>query len=237
MRLKKSPTTVVQCPKTMRFAMRAKLIVLLPVVALLGACATPKAPYDYTAFRQSRPASILVLPPVNETPDVNATIGVMSSTVLPLAEAGYYVMPVGLVDETFKQNGLTGPEDIQNVSTEKLRDIFGADAAVYIKVKKYGTSYFVVGSQTVVTVEGKIVDLRSGQVIWEGTSTASSAEEGGGNSGGLTGMLVKAIVSQIVGTVTDASFNYAAIANQRLLGAPVKNGVLYGPRSPSYQKD
>lgn len=57
------------------------------------------------------------------------------------------------------------------------------------------------------------------------------------NQGGLVGLLVKAVVSQIVGTPSDASFNYAGIANQRLLGAPVLNGVLYGPRSPHYQKD
>ena len=216
---------------------RIKSMALLPIIALLTACATPKAPYDYTAFKQSRPASILVLPPLNETPEVKATIGVMASTVLPLAEAGYYVMPASLVDETFKQNGMTVPEDIHNVATDKLHNIFGADAAVYIKVKKYGTTYFVLGSQTVVTIEGKIVDLRNGRVIWEGTSTASSAESDSGNSGGLPGLLIKAIVSQVVGTVTDASFNYAVIANQRLLGAPALNGVLYGPRSLSYQKD
>ena len=223
--------------RVVTFGSRSRLLALLPIAALLGACAATKPPYDYTEFKQSRPASMLVLPPLNETPDVMATIGVMASTVLPLAEAGYYVMPISLVDETFKQNGLTSPEDIQNVSTEKLRDIFGADAAIYIKVKKYGTTYFVLGSQTVVTVEGRIVDLRSGKVIWQGVSTASSAESDGGSSGGLVGLLVKAVVSQIVGTLTDASFNYAAIANSRLLGAPFKNGVLYGPRSLSYQKE
>jgi hypothetical protein len=49
--------------------------------------------------------------------------------------------------------------------------------------------------------------------------------------------LIKAVVSQIVGTVSDASFTYAAIANQRLLGAPIPNGLLYGPRAANYQKD
>ena len=226
-----------KCSLDVPAKVRNKSVALLPIIALLAACATPKAPYDYTAFKQSRPASFLILPPLNETPEVKATIGVMASTALPLAEAGYYVMPVSLVDETFKQNGLTVPEDIHNVATDKLHNIFGADAAVYLKVKKYGTTYFVLGSQTVVTIEGKIVDLRSGRVIWAGASTASSAESDGGNSGGLAALLVKAIVSQVIGTVTDASFNYAAIANQRLLGAPVPNGVLYGPRSLSYQKD
>ncbi len=131
----------------------------------------------------------------------------------------------------------TTPNDIQDVSAAKLHEIFGADAAVYIRVREYGTKYYVVGSESRVSVDGRIVDLRNGAVIWEGKATASSQESESSNQGGLVGLLVKAVVSQIVGTLSDASFNYAGIANQRLLGAPVLNGVLYGPRSPHYQKD
>ncbi len=180
---------------------------------------------------------MLVLPPVNDTPDVKATASVMATTIFPLSEAGYYVLPVSLVDETFKQNGLTTASDVQAVSTGKLREIFGADAAVYVRVKQYGTTYIVIGSETRVTVEAKIVDLRSGAVIWEGSATASSHENNSGGQGGLVALLVKAVVSQIIGSATDASFNYGAIANQRLLGAPVTNGVLRGPRSPAFLKD
>lgn len=213
-----------------------RLALALGVATLLGACAT-RPPYDYTAFKQSRPKSMLVLPPVNDSPDIKATSGVMATATAPLAEAGYYVMPVTMVDETFKRNGLTSPHEIQEISAAKLREIFGADAAVYIRVKDYGTKYLVVGSDTRVTVEGKIVDLRNGAVIWEGIATASSQESSSSSQGGLVGLLVAAVVNQIVGTMTDASFNYAGVANMRLLGAPVRNGVLYGPRSPNYQTD
>lgn len=215
---------------------RFRLAMLLGTAAMLGACATPPAPYDYTAFRQSRPASMLVLPPLNESSDVKASDGVMATTVLPLAEAGYYVMPVGLVNETFRQNGLQTPADIHEVPVAKLREIFGADAAVYIRVTKYGASYQIIGSDTRVTVEGRIVDLRNGQLLWAGSATASS-QEGQSSNQGLVGLLVQAVVNQIVSNVTDASFNYAAIANQRLLGAPRVNGVLVGPRSPGYPKN
>lgn len=206
------------------------------IAVLLTACATPPQPYDYTAFKQSRPTSMLVLPPVNESPDVKGTYAVLSQATLPLAEAGYYVLPVSLVDETFKQNGLTEPSEIHAVSAQKLREIFGADAAVYITVKRYGTSYNVISSESTVTVEGRIVDLRNGDLLWQGSASASSKESDGSNQGGLVGLLVKAIVNQIVGTASDASFRYAGVANQRLLGAR-RNGVLYGPRSPNYQKD
>jgi hypothetical protein len=212
-----------------------RLLGALGVVTVLGACATPQA-YDYTAYKQSRPTSLLVLPPVNETPDVKATYGMLSQMTLPLAEAGYYVVPVSLMDETFRQNGLTSPVDIQAVPTQRLREIFGADAAVFVKITRYGTSYAVISSQTTVTAEARVVDLKSGQLLWQGTASASSAESQGANQGGLVGLLVAAVVNQVVGTATDAAFNYAGITSNRLLSAK-KNGLLFGPRSPNYQKD
>ncbi|WP_043461451.1 DUF799 domain-containing protein [Azohydromonas australica] len=214
----------------------ARWLGLGAVVALLGACATQQ-PYDYVAFKQSRPASLLVLPPVSTATDLKASPAVMSQVTLPLAEAGYYVLPVTLVDETFKQNGLTVPDEIHGVAPEKLREIFGADAAVYLRVTRYGTTYNVISSVTMVAAEARIVDLRSGQLLWQGQAAASSAEGDNSSQGGLVGLLVKAVVNQIVGTATDASYNYAGLASQRLLGAPRPNGVLYGPRSPNYQKD
>src|SRR3546814_1490678 len=99
------------------------------LVATLGACATAPTPYDYSAFKQSRPKTLLVLPALNHSPEVNAGVSVMSRMSYPLAEAGYYVLPVTLVTETFRQNGLDNAEDIQAVAAEKLREIFGADAA------------------------------------------------------------------------------------------------------------
>lgn len=213
-----------------------RLITAAIAIAVLGACATP-APYDYTAFKQSRPASLLVLPPVNESPDVMATYGVLAQATRPLAEAGYYVIPVTLMDETFKQNGMTSPSDIHEISFKKLREIFGADAAVYIRVKKYGNTYVVLNSETVVALEARIVDLRNGALLWQGNAQASSAENNNANQGGLVGLLVTAVVKQIMGTVTDAAFTYAATADQRLLGAGMPNGVLFGPRSPHYVKD
>jgi len=202
---------------------------------LLGGCATQQ-PYDYSAFREARPASILVLPPLNSSPDVNATYSMMSLATAPLSEAGYYVFPVTLIDETFKQNGLTAPADIHAVSISKLREIFGADTALYINVKQYGTSYMVLSSETRVTAEAKLVDLRSGKTLWAGTATASNAE-GRSNGGSLVGMLVTAVVSQIVDSVTEQGHTVAAMTSARLLGAGRATGILYGPRSPMYGKE
>ena len=203
---------------------------------LLTACATP-APYDYTEFRRSSPASLLVLPPINDSAEVRASDAVLATASAPLAEAGYYVMPVGMVRDTFRQNGLTVPDDIHALPIERLREIFGADAAVYLRVTDYGTRYFVIGSDTRASIEARIIDLRDGSLLWQGAASASSSESGGGNQQGLTGLLIRGIVGQIVGTVTDAGYGQAALANQRLLGVQRDRGILPGPRARSERLD
>lgn len=210
---------------------RFVLFAAVSASALLGGCATKVPPYDYSAFQKAKPASLLVMPPVNDSPDIKATPGVWAQATRPLAEAGYYVLPATLVDETFRQNGVNSANEAHDIPYAKLRDFFGADAAVYIRVKKYGTSYAVVVSDTRVEVEARILDLRSGALLWEGKAVASSSEQQQQQSG-LPALLLAALLHQVIGTATDAAFNYAGIADARLLGAPRYNGVLPGPRSP-----
>jgi len=210
---------------------------LLPTVAalvaasLLGACATPPPPRDLSALRKAKPASVLVLPPVNDSPDVLATPSVWSQLSYPLAESGYYVLPVSLVDETLKTNGVQTAADAHQIAPAKLREIFGADAALYVAVKRYGSVYRVINSEAVVTLEAKLIDLRSGELLWDGSATASSAEQGSGNQAGLIGLLVQAVVSQIIDSVSERSHLIAGIASQRLLSTGRANGLLPGPRA------
>lgn len=212
------------------------LAALTAVALLLAGCAN-RQPYDYSAFKEARPSSILVLPPLNSSPDINATYSMLAQTTAPLAESGYYVFPVTLVDETFKQNGLSSPADIHAIPIGKLREIFGADAALYINVKQYGTSYALISSETRVTAEGQLVDLRSGKKLWSGAATASSAEGDSGGGGGLVGLLINAAIRQIVETISSRGHVIAGQTSVRLLGAGQPNGILYGPRSPMYLKE
>jgi hypothetical protein len=122
------------------------------------------------------------------------------------------------------------------VNAKRLNEIFGADAGLYINIKDYGTKYFVIGSASIVTAEARLVDLKSGSVLWEGIATASSEESQNNQQGGLAALLVTAIVKQIVGTTVDQSHEISKITNARLFSAGVRNGVLYGPRSPLYKK-
>jgi len=138
---------------------------------------------------------------------------------LPLAEAGYYVPPVAVVEETFQQNGLSNTNDIRAVSLQKLHTIFGADAVLYLDVTQYGTSYRVIDSETRVTVNAQLVDLSNGTQLWSGTSTASSNQNSNSSSDGLLSMVISAAIAKIADTISDKGFDIGAIANTWLLSA------------------
>lgn len=207
-------------------------------IIVLSGCATqktPPPPYDYTLLKESKPRSILVLPPLNQTPEVRASYSMLAQVTQPLSESGYYVVPVALMDETLKENGVTEASDAHQLPASKLREIFGADAVLYISVTQYGTVFKVLDSATTVTAEAKLVDLKTGGILWAGKASASSAEQQNQQQqGGLAGLLVAAVVKQIIGTVTDKSHPMAGVTSQRLLRAGRVDGLLYGPRSPLY---
>lgn len=213
------------------------VIFILGMALLLSGCATKdKTNHDYGAFKESKPRSILVLLPKNESPDISASHSFISEVTFPLAEAGYYVFPVALVEETFKQNGLTHADEMNAVSLVKLHQIFGADAVLYLNITDYGTSYQVIASDTRVTASARLVDARSAKTLWSGTATASSQEQKNNSGGGILAILISAAITQISDTTFDKAHEVAAVTSVRLLAAGKPGGMLYGPRSPEYGK-
>lgn len=184
-------------------------------------CATK--PFDYTNFREHRPRSILILPPLNNSTDVRGTYGYYSTMTRPLAELGYYVFPIALVDEFLKNNGLPGPGEMHQAPIEKFGEIFGADSVLYVTIEQYGTKYRLLASNTGVQAKGKLVDTKTGLLLWEGTARAQQ-QQGGGN-GGLIGILVEAAVSQVVNSAADTAHEVSIGANSLMFtGVPAKYG-------------
>ena len=190
----------------------------------LAGCVTPPPPKDYSAFRQSNPRSILVLPPINESTEVGATYSVLTTATMPLAELGYYVVPVGIADTFLKENGLTVPGEMHQAPLNKLHEVFGADAVLYLTVKQYGSKYQVLSSNTYVTLTGTLVDARTGAKLWEGKADAVYSGQSG---------LIEALVTQVMNKMFDQAHQVAAMASYQLF-MPPGQGLLKGPRHPEY---
>ena len=210
------------------------LVAVFGAVLLISGCAST---YDYTAFKESRPHSILVMPPVNESPDVDAPVTFLATSTYPLAEAGYYVIPVTLSDQMFKQNGVTVAEEALTIDYKKLFEIFGADSALYITVTSYGAKFIVVNSVVEAEATARLIDLRTGQELWSGKAYAKGNNNVGTGGGGLLGMIVTAAVNQAVNALSDKSYQVGRDANHLLLSPGRTDGILFGPYHPKYQTD
>ncbi|WP_028468629.1 DUF799 domain-containing protein [Neptunomonas japonica] len=194
-----------------------KIIRLLPafILVLITGCAQQQQTYDYSAFETSKPKSILVIPPQNNTVEVNAPYIYLSTISRPLAEKGYYVFPVAVIDQLLKQNGLTSPAEMHSIPLEKINEFIAPDAVLYVNIEEWGQKYQVLASTTVVQATLKLVDAKTGTVIWDGVAAGQRSSGDGG--GGLAGILVAAIVEQIAGNILDYTPSVATLANQLAL--------------------
>ena len=208
-------------------------IALLLAVLLVSGCATAPG-YDYSAYRADPPRSILVLPPINNTVEVDAPYVYISTVTRPLAEAGYYVYPVAVVDAFMKENGLPDPAEMQSVPLDKIDEVIGPDAVLYTTIEQWGQKYRVLSSDTTVEVKARLIDTDTGVLLWDGS--AHAVEGSGNGQGGLLAAVIVALVDQIVDTTADRSHEVARQANFNMVSNS-QTGLPLGPYNPEHVTD
>jgi len=200
---------------------------MLSALLAFAGCATQ--PYDYTNFRAHPPRSIVVLPPLNNSTEVKATYGYLTTVTQPVAEQGFYVFPVAEVDELMKQNGLPTPGEMHQAPLNKIGEVFGADAVLYLTVNQYGQVYQVLSSTTIVTAQARLVDVKTGTLLWGGN--VSIAQGSGDSGGGIIGALITAAVTQVINSAGDPAHDLSATANRQMFRND-GHGLLHGPYFP-----
>jgi hypothetical protein len=199
--------------------------ILCMSLLFLSSCAVRQM--DYGAYRAHMPKSILIIPPLNETTATNADYKYLSTITEVVAEKGYYVFPLALVDLIFKENGVISPVEMRQVSRDKLREIFGADAILDIRIKSWGTKYLMLSSYTEVTLSFELSDLNSGVSLWSDTITIHDNQNNSGQ-GDLAGMLIGSLIHAIASKLTEPEIGLARQANIQALDS--QSGLLPGPR-------
>lgn len=207
---------------------------LLFIVIFAQGCATAPKPHDYSAYLANMPASILVLPPRNESTEVMAPYIYLSTITRPLAERGYYIFPVAVIDMLMKENGVPSPDEMAQVSLDKIREIIHPDAVLYMTIKEWGTKYQVLNSISIVYLSGQLVDTETGRVLWQGEyRTVKNSSDG---QQGLIAMLVSALVNQIANSISDPTRDLACMNNNQLF-LNQRDGLLFGKRHGQFELD
>jgi len=160
------------------------------------------------SLQKDWPASILILPPLNNTVEISAQAAILAHSVKPLSENGYYVIPIANMLETFNANGIHSAEEAHEISLAKLYEIFGVDAVLYLTIDNFGANYKVLHSEVAVGVKAEMVSVYNGARLWE--NSVRRVQTNDNSSNGFVGMLLGAAIDQIGNSLTDAAYDLAA---------------------------
>ncbi|MDO9267021.1 MAG: DUF799 family lipoprotein [Sulfurimonas sp.] len=212
-------------------------IVLLGILVLFTSGCVPKANVitkgeKFPKMYDQQPRSLLILPPMNESTDAEAKDYYMTTVEMPFALMGYYVMPVEIVSDVMKQEGITNTEMLYDLPLNKLQEYFGADAVLYTRIKKWDTSYMVVASQLTVSVDSEIVSTKTSEKLWSYNGTVVQDLTSRSNGGGGLAELIINIAATAINTAAADYVKYARIANFRLISS-----VPVGPYHEMHMKD
>jgi hypothetical protein len=212
----------------------ASKIALLGFVALVAGCATRPSRYDYSQFRTEGPRSILVVPVINKSIDVNAPDYFLATIATPLAERGYYVFPVNMVKSVLADDGLSDANLVHQGDPRRLGELFGADAVMYISIERWDAKYIVLATTVTVELNYTLKSTHTGTVLWKNHQTVVYQPQQSGG-GGLAGLIANAVAAAI----TKAAPNYMPLARQANGGAVnlKGTGLPAGPYDGLFGKD
>nr|WP_233167645.1 GNA1162 family protein [Xylophilus sp. ASV27] len=204
-------------------------------MALVGCAATaPPKKTDYTQLRTENPRSILVVPTVNRSVEVNAPDYFLSTIVRPIAERGYYVFPVHLVKSVMEEDGLNDANMVHEGDPARLGQIFGADSIMYISIERWDAQYIVLSTTVTVELSYALKSTKSGETLWSNKQKLVYQPQNN-QSGGVAGLIAAAIVA----AVERVAPNYIPLAQQANAIAVFGKGtgLPSGPYDPLYLKD
>lgn len=202
------------------------------VLLLTQGCAVRRT--DYRAYLDHFPKSVLVLPPLNESLEVQASGMFLSTITRLLAERGYYVLPVAVVDAVLRENGVPLPPEMHQISLAKLQEVFDPDAVLYVTIKKWTTTYVVLNTTTTVVLDYRLVDTETRLDLWRWQQAFQYSPSR--QQTGLAGMIIVSAVHAAQSGSGRLERDVAVNANGAALNEP-RHGLLTGSRHPNYEKD
>ena len=111
-----------------------KIIYLLIIICLSTACgvtSTITRESQYAKMYEEKPITLLVMPPINNSANVEAKDLLYTSISRPLVEAGYYVISPLLAMDVLKAESAYDSELFFDAPLTAFQNYFGADAVVF----------------------------------------------------------------------------------------------------------
>jgi hypothetical protein len=173
-------------------------------------CTTIPDPPDYGPFMEANPHSVLVVPVLNNSPEVTAADYFLATISVPLAERGYYVFPVNMSRELLADAGLSDPGLVHGAHATEIASLFGADSVLYVTITNWEAKYLVFATTVTVGFEYVLKDGRTGETLWSSSQTMNYTPQNQSSGNAIADLIVMAIQA----AATKALPNYIPLARQ-----------------------
>lgn len=182
--------------------MKKAIYTILAAVALFLSSCSPQFTRleQYPGMYEAKPVTLVVMPPINNTSNVDAKELLYTSISYPLIEAGYYVVSPHLTMEMLKAESGYDAEMLIERDAAIFAQVFGADAVVFSVIDEWAKKGF--GIQTKLhyiiksTKDNSVLFERTCDLYLDLSSRSSNSSEG------LFGALVDLTASAVNTAVT-----------------------------------
>lgn len=191
--------------------MKFSLTSLALASVLLTGCVTQPTKTDQSALLAAAPRSILVVPTINRSLDVDAPNYVLAALPIPIAEKGYYVFPVNTTKVVLEQEGFYEGERIHQQPPESLAKLFGSDAVLYVAIKQWDAKFAVFTTVVTVDFDYRLVS-KDGVELWSENKRMQYQPQNNNNSAASPmAALLGAVISA---AMARAAPNYMPLTQQ-----------------------
>jgi hypothetical protein len=195
--------------------MRLTLTSIAAASILLSGCVTQPTKVDQSALLAAAPRSILVVPTINQSLDVDAPNYVLAALPIPIAEKGYYVFPVNTTKFVLEQEGYYEGERIHQQPPETLAKLFGSDAVLYVAIKQWDAKFALLTTVVTVEFDYKLVS-KDGVELWKENKRMQYQPQNNNNAGSPMAMLLSAVVSAAMARAVPNYMPLTQQANQQV---------------------
>jgi hypothetical protein len=159
----------------------------------------------YPKMYEEKPVTLLVMPPINNTANVEAKELLYTSISRPLAEAGYYVISPSLAMDVLRQESAYDAELFIDRPLRQFHDFFGADAVVFSIIDSWAKQGIGINTKIRYLIKSTLTD----EVLFDRTcdlyldlSVHSSSRDKDGNTSFL-GVLIDLAAGALNTALTD----------------------------------
>jgi hypothetical protein len=190
--------------------MKVSLALVALGSVLLTGCVTQPTKTDQSALRAAAPRSILVVPTINRSLDVDAPNYVLAALPIPIAEKGYYVFPVNTTKVVLEQEGFYEGERIHQQPAESLAKLFGSDAVLYVAIKQWDAKFALLTTVVTVDFDYRLVG-KDGTELWSENKRMQYQPQNNNSGASPMAALIGAVISA---AITRAAPNYMPLTQQ-----------------------